>query len=99
MARPQCFKVENVSKEGHTALKMLAKGEATEYQQRLALKIIVNNFARSHDNCFIPGETDQSNFIAGRAFVGQQVLLYLGLPVGKLTQQEDDGDGDQTTKT
>jgi len=91
MARPQCFKYDAATKEEHIALKALAKGEASEYQQKLALKVIVNNFARSHDNCFIPGEADQGNFIAGRAFVGQQILLHLNLPVGKL-KQEDNND-------
>ena len=90
MSRPQCFKYEELTNEEHIALKELAKGNADEYQQRLALKIIVNSFSRTHDNCFIPGEPDQGNFIAGRAFVGQQILLHLNVPVGKLKQEEDD---------
>lgn len=87
--RPQCFKYQLLTKEEHTALKLLYAGEANSYQQRLALKVIVNNFARSHDNCFVPGEADQSNFIAGRAFVGQQILLHLNLPVGKLSEEDN----------
>ena len=87
--RPQCFKYDPLTKDEHIALKELYAGRATEYQQRLALKVIVNNFARSHDNCFIPDASDQSAFISGRAFVGQQILLHLNLPVGKLKQEED----------
>lgn len=87
--KPQCFKYTLLTKEEHEALKCLYTGTANEYQQRLCLRVIVNNFARSHDNCFIPGEPDQSNFIAGRAFVGQQILLHLNLPVGKLSEDND----------
>lgn len=98
--KPQCFKYEILTKPEHTALKALYAGTADAYQQRLALKVIVNNFARSHDNCFIPGEPDQSNFIAGRAFVGQQILLHLNLPVGKLSEDNDnENEAENTNQT
>ena len=90
--KPQCFKYDALTDEEHIALKALYKGEADEHQQRLGLKVIVNNFARSHDMCFVPGESDQSTFISGRAFVGQQILLHLNLPVGKLKQEDDNNE-------
>jgi len=88
MSRPECFRYDELTDEEHSALKAVYKGEGDERQQRLVFKVIVNNFARSHDNCFIPGHSDQGDFVAGRAFVGQQVLLHLNLPVGKLKEED-----------
>ena len=84
----QCHHVSKLPVGAHEALKALRRGEADEYQQQLCLKIIVDHFARSHDSTYIPGSFDQSAFIAGRAFVGQQILKYLNLPVGKLKKEE-----------
>ena len=94
---PQCFKYTTLTQPEHIALKQLYKGEADAYQQRLALSAIVNNLCRSHDNCFIPGAADESNFIAGRAFVGQKILLHLNVAVGKLKQEEDSDNADKQT--
>lgn len=88
----ECFQCADLHKEEHQALKALSKGEATEYQQRLALKVIVNIFSRSHDMLFIPGAPDQTVFMNGRAFVGQKILKYLNIPVGKLKEEENDGE-------
>lgn len=76
-----------LTNEEHIALQSLHKGEANEYQQRLALRVIVNKFARAHDLLYVPGSFDQSSFLAGRGFVGQKILKYLNVPIGKL---EDD---------
>lgn len=88
MSEDECFQVAQVTEEEHVALKMLRAGEADSYQQVLALKVITSQFARTHDILFIPGAADQSAFLAGRAFVGLQILKHLNIPVGKL---EDDG--------
>jgi hypothetical protein len=84
-----CFECRELDKEEHIALKALGKGEATDYQQRLALKIIVNDFSRTHDLCYIPGTFDETSFLNGRAFVGQKILKYLNIPVGKLKDEEE----------
>ena len=88
----ECFDCPELSKEEHIALKNLYSGEADEGQQRLALAIIVNKFSRTHDLTYIPGSFDQSSFTAGRAFVGQKILKYLNLPVGKLKEEEKHGE-------
>lgn len=91
-AKAECFKCPDLVKEEHIALKELHKGTADEYQQRLALSVIVNKFSRAHDVLFIPGSSDQSVFLNGRAFVGQKILKYLNIPVGKLNEEKKDED-------
>ena len=87
---PECFRVTRVTRAEHTALKMLRTGEADAYQQKLALQVIVNKFCRTHDIQFIPGSPDESAFISGRAFPGQQILKHLTLPVGQLKEEDED---------
>jgi len=85
----ECFKTPGLDKHEHAALKALHKGDASEHQQRLALHVIVNKLSRAHDVLFIPGSSDESAFLSGRAFVGQKILKYLNVPIGKLKQQEE----------
>jgi hypothetical protein len=92
----ECFQCRELDKEEHQAIKALYRGDATEYQQRLALKVIINVFSRTHDMPFIPGAADQTAFMNGRAFVGQKLLKYLNIPIGKLQEEEDDGENTQS---
>ena len=90
----ECFRCRSLNDHEHKAIKALYKGEANEHQQRLALKVIVNDFSRAHDLCYIPDSQDQSAFVSGRAFVGQKILKYINIPVGKLPEEENqDGEG------
>lgn len=84
----QCFKYPRVTREEHQALRALNKGIANDYQQRLALSVITNKFARAHDVLFIPGKSDETAFLAGRSFVGSQVLKHLNIPVGQLSEDD-----------
>ena len=77
-----------LTKQEHEAPKALHPGHADEYQQRLALQVIVNKFSRAHDMSYVPGSFDQSSFLAGRGFVGQKILKYLNLPIGKFKEDE-----------
>lgn len=79
--KPQCFDTATITKKDREALKALQNGEADEYQQKLVLSVIVKKIARTHDVVFIPGAADQSSFLSGRAFVGQQIIKYLNQPV------------------
>lgn len=73
-----------------TALHHLRDGTASPYEQKLALAVIVNKFSRAHDVLYVPGSFDESAFLSGRGFVGQQVLKHINLPVGKLQQKVSD---------
>lgn len=86
MTQPQSLKVEDLTKDEVHALRDLYKGEATARQQQLALYVIVNKFARAQDLLYVPGSFDQTAILNGRAFVGQQILKYINIPVGKLDE-------------
>jgi hypothetical protein len=86
----ECFECAPLNKEEIASLKALHEGNATPRQQALSLSVIVNKFARAHDMPYIPGSFDQSTFISGRAFVGQKILKYLHVPIGKLIKEEED---------
>ena len=90
MSAPQQFKYQALTKQEIVALKALQKGEASEYQQRLALVVITNKLCRAQDQLYIPGSFDATAFLSGRAFVGQAILKYLNIPVGKLDELTDD---------
>lgn len=78
---PVEFQTEALEPDEHQALKALKTGTATEYQQVLALKVIVNKLARTYDVLYVPGSETGSAFLSGRAYVGQQLTKYLTLPV------------------
>jgi len=67
------FDVPPLTKAEHVAIKAVAKGEAEPHQQTLALEVIVKKFSRAFDLGYIPGSFDQSAFLTGRGFVGQQI--------------------------
>ena len=77
----QCFKTKEITRAEHEAIKTLSRGEATEHQQQLVLKVIVNKICRANDILYIPGTFDETAFLNGRAFVGQHILKLLTLPV------------------
>lgn len=78
-----CLQVKQPDKIEHEALKNLSVGTATEHQQKLALKYIVDSLSRAHDLLYIPNSFDETAFINGRAFVGQNIIRILKQPVGK----------------
>ena len=86
MSKPVVFKIAKIDDQEHRALRALRRGEATDYEQKLALQVIINKISRAQDLLYIPGSFDQSAFMNGRAFVGQQLLKYLNLPVGKIEE-------------
>ena len=90
LGTPNCFNVAKVTKEEHRALRALRTGEATPGQQGMALALITNKISRTHDVLFVPGAADESAFLAGRAFVGSQVLKLLNIPVGKLEETQNE---------
>lgn len=86
MAAPQSLFVEPLSKAEVHALRDLHKGVATERQQQVALYVIINKFSRAQDLLYIPDSFDQTAILNGRAFVGQQILKYINIPVGKIDE-------------
>lgn len=77
------LQVEPIYRHEHEAIQALSEGRADEYQQALALSVIVQKFSRAHDMGYVPGEFDQTAFLSGRSFVGKQIVKYTKLPVSK----------------
>jgi hypothetical protein len=89
---PEEFRLAPLTKQEVQAIKALKRGDADQYQQRLALKTIVNKFSRAQDLLYIPGNHDATAFINGRAFVGAQILKHLNLPLRVLVTEEGETD-------
>lgn len=75
------FDVQPLARQEQMALKMLAQGEATPHQQTVALECIVKKLSRAFELGYIPGSFDQSAFLAGRGFVGQQITKAINSPL------------------
>lgn len=59
------------------AIRALAAGTANEGQQKRALDWIINRAAMTYDQPFRPGGAEgarETDFAAGRMFVGQQIV-------------------------
>tara|TARA_R100001369_G_scaffold91915_1_gene134715 strand:+ start:5950 stop:6219 length:270 start_codon:yes stop_codon:yes gene_type:complete len=84
-----CFYVKELTQREVLAIKALNTGTADASQQQMALAVICNKFSRPHDLLFVPGESDQTVFMNGRAFVGMQILKTLNVKVGQL---QNDGE-------
>jgi hypothetical protein len=78
-----------LTKEEHSALKCLQRGEATPGQQHMALSAIVNKLSRAHDILLIPGNPEGTGVLNGRAFVGMKILRYLNVPIGAHINEEE----------
>lgn len=87
-AIPQALQVAPVTIEETQALKALGQGRATEYQQKLALSLIMKKFSRVYDIPFIEGSADGSAFLMGRGFVGNRIDLHLKQPINALHPDE-----------
>jgi hypothetical protein len=76
---PQSLRVDALDKHEMYALRALAEGNADAHQQVLALSVVLKKFCRTYDLAFVPGKADESAFLAGRQFPGQQIMKYLKL--------------------
>lgn len=64
-------------KEHIRALQALARGDATEQEQRTALDWIINSAASTYDEPFRPGNHDTVNYMLGRRSVGLAIVKLL----------------------
>ena len=88
--KSSCFQVPSINKREIESIKALSVGEATPYQQKLALMVIVNKISRAQDLLYIPESFDETAFLNGRAFVGQKILKHINMPIGKLNKLEEE---------
>lgn len=87
--KPISVLTPKLTEDEERAIKALWRGDATEYQQRLSLKVIVNKLCRADDLLYIPGSFDETAFLQGRGFVGSQIMRIIKQPLKKLEDPSD----------
>ncbi len=79
---PPCFRITDaISEQEINALRACERGEATGNQQQLALRCILVKLSGLYDQPYVPGEPDQTQFRAGRSFVGHQMQKLLKVDI------------------
>ena len=81
----------NLRRDEILAIKNVFDGVAEPHQQRLAIVAIVNKLSRAQDVLYIPGTDGQrsTDFLNGRAYVGQLIHKYLNIPVGQIPPDKE----------
>lgn len=78
---PVELRVPPITVEDHRAVKALSRGDASPAQQQLALAFITKGLAGAHDLPYVPGDPNAGAFLAGRAFVGHQIIKLVKRPI------------------
>jgi hypothetical protein len=72
----------NTTSSVSLAFKSLEKGTASADQQKLLLDFLIRIGCRTYDTDWFPEERI-SCFAAGRRYVGQQIVRFINLKIGK----------------
>jgi hypothetical protein len=75
-------------KAGVFAFQAMAKGQANEGQQKIALDWLINDLCRTYDLSFRPDDTGgdrDTTFAEGRRFIGLQLARILNTSFDNLT--------------
>lgn len=75
------FHVAELTPDEIQAVKSLWRGNASEYQQRLALAVIIEKFSKTHDLPFVPDSFSETAFMNGRSFVGKKLLKIIHMRI------------------
>lgn len=91
LGTPVEFRYKTLNRREILAIKQVFAGTADADQQRLAIVTIVNKLSRAQDVLYVPGTDGQrsTDFLNGRAFVGQLIHKYLNIPVGQIPLNEE----------
>lgn len=80
---PPYFRCDGYDPEFHpAAMRAVAEGQASDHQQKMIFKWIVEEACATYQQPFIPGDPHATAFMAGRIFAGQQILKMLRLNPG-----------------
>lgn len=71
------------------ALQALARGDASEHQQKRALAYVVNTLCGTYDLSYRPDSERDTAFAEGRRFVGLQVVKLLKLSTAAMQRKTD----------
>ena len=70
---PKIFDIGELSKSDVTAIKMVARGEATKDMQIRCMNLIISRFSRADDLAFVPNSFSETAFMNGRQYVGKKL--------------------------
>lgn len=70
-----------------SAVQALARGNASEDQQKRALEWIITGAAMTYQETFVPGEPDVSDYLAGRRNVGLQIVKLIHLKPSQVQKE------------
>lgn len=73
------------------ALQALQRGDATEDQQRRALRFIIETVCGTYDLAYRPVSARDTDFALGKAFVGQQLVKLLHINTHALKSDPSSG--------
>lgn len=83
-AKPQPWHPADYDDDVTRAIKALSAGKASDSQQQLALRWIVEDLAAAYDLSFRPGEAGdrETAFAEGKRFVGLQIVKQVKMRLG-----------------
>lgn len=73
------------------AFQALHRGDATEDQQKRALKYLIETLCGTYDLAFRPVSPRDTDFALGKAFVGQQIVKLLKINTHALKSDQSIG--------
>jgi hypothetical protein len=85
-AKPQPYKPFEYTDQDVAAIQAVAYGNASESQQRLAMKWIIEN-AGTHDLPYRPNDRD-TTFACGMQHVGKQIIKMIHIDLKALKEQK-----------
>lgn len=70
------------------AMQALARGEANDGQQKMALDWIINECCRTYDMSYRPDNIRDTDFAEGMRHVGNSIIKMVKIKVGALQKKE-----------
>lgn len=83
------WRIPDISFEETAAIQALNKGNATEGQQQVALKCIIEKMCGYQDEQFCPENQRVTDFYLGRKNVASQIMKEIAMPLSKLREREE----------
>ena len=71
------------------AVQALAKGEATDAQQKFFLDWLIKEACQTYEEVFVPDNQRVTDYVAGRRSVGLALVKHVNVRPDKLSKQGD----------
>jgi hypothetical protein len=66
------------------AVQAVSRGEATEEQQRVAIKFIIEDICLTYDEPYRPDSERDTTFALGKRHAGMEIVKFIKLKMGKI---------------